>query len=148
MNLREWYEREQANATGIRHLTPEEANRYLDLLQVPFDQNVKLIEIGYADGSFLEQAMKRVSCVGVSDNPEHYKAASQRLGEFGPGILLDNTLEEMRSYPEKFHFLFMIGAVPNPTQWQVIQILLHRGGRYCIVDRSATFITGIREPIQ
>ena len=148
MSLRDWYEKASSEKTGIRHLTEEQANAYLDLLAVPNQPGMKLLEVGFGDGSFLQQAMKRVDCVGIYTDDAHYKAAAQRLGETaGTGVLVECALEDMRFYPEKFHFIFMIGQAPNDKEAQVIQVLLHRYGKYCIVDANGTVVTGVKEPI-
>jgi hypothetical protein len=147
-DLRDWYNKASAQQTGVRNLSPQQANEYLDLLRVPFDKQFKLLEANFGDGTFLEQAMKRVDCVGVSPRVEEHKAASQRLGEAaGPGTLVQCALTEMRKYPAKFHYLFVIGHTPTKTECQVIHILLHRDGQYCVVDAAGTVKTGVREKI-
>lgn len=147
MDLRDWYEKAQSEKTGIRTMTAAQANAYLDLLSVPVDPRKRLLEVNYCDGTFLEQALKRVDCTGIDNDHEHYKAAKQRLGEIGPGTLVECALLEMRQYPEKFHYIYMIGSVPTEEESSMIQALLRADGKYCVVTPNDQVVTGIREAV-
>ena len=64
-DLAAWYDAKYTEMGDGWYTPPEECNRHLDAMGVPFDKNKKLLDIGCGAGHFLSEAEKRVSCVGV-----------------------------------------------------------------------------------
>ena len=63
--LASWYDKKYVEMGGCWHTPVEEINRHLDALAVPNDKALKLLDIGCGDGSFIQEANKRVTCAGV-----------------------------------------------------------------------------------
>lgn len=63
--LADWYNNKYQEMGGCWVTPPEECNRHLDDLGVPFDKSKWLLDIGCGGGYFLEQAEKRVKSFGI-----------------------------------------------------------------------------------
>ena len=62
--LAAWYDQKYTEMGDGWYTPPEECNKHLDDLGVPFDKNLYLLDIGCGAGHFLAEAEKRVTCVG------------------------------------------------------------------------------------
>src|SRR4051812_38630574 len=92
--LAKWYDTHYQEMNGTWVTPPEDCNRHLDDLDVPFDKTLRLLDIGCGGGHFLEQAVKRVRCVGVEISTVALAYARKRLEGKRVG-LLQAKIEEM-----------------------------------------------------
>ena len=134
-DLKNWYDSKYSEMNGCWFTPPQDCNRHLDALGVPLDKSLYLLDIGCGGGHFLNEAMKRVSCVGIEPSEKAIEFSKRHLGEqVGPGSLLLNTIEEMASYPQKFHFITSIGSLEHVLDLdealRVIHILLKPNGKF------------------
>lgn len=63
--LAKWYDDHYRSMGGCWLTPPEDCNKHLDDLGVPFDKSKWLLDVGCGGGHFLEQVSKRVTCVGM-----------------------------------------------------------------------------------
>ena len=76
--LASWYDNKYQEMQGTWHTPPEECNRHLDALGVPFDMSKTLLDVGCGGGHLLEQAEKRVQTWGLDISHQAIYYAYQR----------------------------------------------------------------------
>jgi cyclopropane fatty-acyl-phospholipid synthase-like methyltransferase len=63
--LGDWYDRKYLEMGDGWNTPADEVNRHLDDIGVPFDKTKWLLDVGCGAGHFLQEAVKRVQCVGI-----------------------------------------------------------------------------------
>jgi cyclopropane fatty-acyl-phospholipid synthase-like methyltransferase len=130
--LAKWYNTHYQEMNGTWVTPPEDCNRHLDDLDVPFDKTLRLLDIGCGGGHFLEQATKRVKCVGVEISRVALLYAHERL--YGRGvILIEASLEGIEPWLQ-FDYIVSMGSLEHVLELDKaldkIRILLKPTGAF------------------
>lgn len=134
--LGDWYDEHYIEMGDGWHTPAEEVNRHLDDIGVPFDKTKWLLDVGCGAGHFLQEAVKRVQCVGV----ELSRIGLQHAALRAPSaflILADIAgPHDIDSIPveKKFDYIVSIGSLEHivdlPTALDNIRILLKDDGKF------------------
>ena len=107
--LAEWYDKKYEEMGGVWATPVDEINIHLDVLEVPADNTLRLLDIGCGDGNFMVEANKRVNCSGVEISWYAYKQSR------GKG--LDTHLISAEDMPifedDEFDFVVSIGSLEH-----------------------------------
>jgi cyclopropane fatty-acyl-phospholipid synthase-like methyltransferase len=136
--LGDWYNRKYVEMGDGWHTPPEEVNRHLNDMMVPYDKEKWLLDVGCGAGHFLQEAVKRVSCVGIELSRIGIAHATLRapeatliLADIGDGFTLTNTDS---FHVGKFDFVVSIGSLEHivdlPSALDNIHALLKYDGRF------------------
>ena len=79
--LAAWYDKKYTEMGDGWITPPEECNRHLDDLGVPYDKKKLLLDVGCGAGHFLAEAEKRVECRGCEISEKARLYASLRTNE-------------------------------------------------------------------
>lgn len=107
--LAEWYDAKYSEM-GDGWTTPaEECNRHLDDLGVPFDKNLRLLDVGSGAGHFLVEAQKRVTAVGL----EISEVGAQHAINRGASVLLISVENDRVKELQPFDYIVSLGSLEH-----------------------------------
>lgn len=107
--LGQWYDTHYLEMGDGWTTPPEECNRHLDDLGVPFDKTKALLDVGFGAGHFLAEAERRVSCTGYEISEVGLRFAKQRCKE---SALFCHSIEE-GGPQESFDYIVSIGSLEH-----------------------------------
>lgn len=137
--LGEWYDNKYLEMGDGWNTPAEEVNRHLDDIGVPFDKTKWLLDVGCGAGHFLQEAEKRVSCVGIELSRIGLAHCTLRapyskliLGDMADGVglpIFDDVVPG-----GKFDFIVSIGSLEHivdlSTALDNIRALLKDDGKF------------------
>lgn len=132
--LANWYNLKYLEMGDGWHTPPEEVNRHLDDIGVPFDKTKWLLDIGCGAGHFLAEAQKRVSCIGIDLSRIGLEHACLRAPE-SKLLLGDIAVAKGLPFVDKmFDYIVSIGSLEHivdlPSALDNIRALLKDEGKF------------------
>ncbi len=86
--LAAWYDSKYKSMGGCWNTPADECNKHLDDLGVPFNRRKFLLDVGCGGGHFLEQANKRVKCMGIEISVEAQAECARRMNRVAVPVML------------------------------------------------------------
>lgn len=134
--LGEWYDRKYIEMGDGWNTPAEEVNRHLDDIGVPFDMSKLLLDVGCGAGHFLQEATKRVVCIGVDLSAVGLQHAALRAPR--ARLLLEDmaTLESTSDtgHDVRFDYIVSIGSLEHivdlPAALENIRAFLKDSGKF------------------
>ena len=129
VDLAAWYDAKYTEMGDGWYTPPEECNRHLDAMGVPFDQSKSLLDVGFGAGHFLAEAEKRVECTGLEISVVGMSLAEKRAPKSN---LIHRTIEEwgsLQNLDQSFDYIVSIGSLEHIVDigaalnniWQVLR---------------------------
>lgn len=111
--LAAWYNEKYKAMGGCWVTPPEDCNKHLDDLGVPFDQSKWLLDVGCGGGHFLEQALKRASCTGMEISREAQLETFRRCGVISAFLASIETSIIRANNGLPFDYIVSIGSLEH-----------------------------------
>ena len=108
--LAKWYSEKYKEMKGGWVTPPEESNKHLDDLGVPFDSKLRLLDIGCGAGHFLLEASKRVMATGIEMSREGVRLSDRMAPEAN---IYEMSAEKMTFQDDHFDFVTSIGSLEH-----------------------------------
>jgi cyclopropane fatty-acyl-phospholipid synthase-like methyltransferase len=134
--LANWYNLKYLEMGDGWHTPADEVNRHLDDIGVPFDKSKWLLDIGCGAGHFLQEAVKRVSCIGIelSDVGLSHCALRAPTSYLIKGDIGAPEAIRLLDHPSQFDYIVSIGSLEHivdlPTALDNIRALLKDDGKF------------------
>jgi len=112
--LAAWYDRKYTEMGDGWVTPPEECNRHLDDLGVPYNKNLELLDIGCGAGHFLAEAEKRVNCIGIDISKVAQGFGEQRCRS--AIWTMDAASDAMLSQWLPFDYIVSIGSLEHVVE--------------------------------
>ncbi len=134
--LGEWYDRKYIEMGDGWNTPAEEVNRHLDDIGVPFDKYKWLLDVGCGAGHFLQEAVKRVSCVGIELSGVGLQHCALRASTayLLQGDIAEVTTPLFENNPEQFDYIVSIGSLEHivdlPSALDNIRAFLKDDGKF------------------
>ncbi len=134
--LGEWYDNKYIEMGDGWHTPAEEVNRHLDDIGVPFDKTKWLLDVGCGAGHFLQEAVKRVSCVGIELSDVGLRHCFKRAPE-AQLVLSDVATFKFPPWKDKqamFDYIVSIGSLEHivdlPAALDNLRSMLKDDGKF------------------
>jgi SAM-dependent methyltransferase len=122
--LADWYNQKYVEMHGAWVTPPEDCNQHLDDMGVPVDQSRILLDIGCGGGHFIEQAAKRVQCVGIELSSVVLEHAKRRCAGLPVRLAIAN-IEHLKG-PTQFDYITSIGSLEHVFDIDAALESIHR----------------------
>jgi ubiquinone/menaquinone biosynthesis C-methylase UbiE len=130
--LGSWYDEHYLEMGGTWQTPADEIEEHLNFFGLPYDQNLRLLDIGCGGGQFLAAAEKRVGCTGIDLSKVALDEARTRVSEHTALHLMD---AEKLGFPNAwFDYVVSLGSLEHAINLaqalREIRRVLRPGGKW------------------
>src|SRR5262245_41354003 len=114
--LAAWYDKKYTEMGDGWVTPPEECNRHLDDLGVPYDRTKTLLDVGCGAGHFLVEAEKRVTCDGIDISKTDIEFTRKRVQDSGTATIDIGNWPAPRPSSDQYDYIVSIGSLEHVVE--------------------------------